>query len=285
MVGIFCTTEPEKIRGAIRSRCEEHRIRKITREDIAARMRKILAAEGVAFEDDALLTVIDSSGGHVRDILTRLEMIAQQGTISTEAVRAYLGLGLVTTYYDILLHLDDPSAAIGLIEAACDQVGPEEVSVGLAEASMNAYRLAHKMFAEFTYVDRGKATELYAKLGDSTVGYAKRFLGSQARTKVGLICDVIAVTTAVEIPVVQIPVAKVQSQVVQSPAPALASPPPPVPDAGPDRMALTSVDPYGRGSFPRGHEDGVKKVVTATKEVKAVPPADWKRSFERSWKG
>ena len=46
MVGIFCTTEPEKIRGPIRSRCEEYAIRKITREDVLVRMNRILDTEG-----------------------------------------------------------------------------------------------------------------------------------------------------------------------------------------------------------------------------------------------
>ena len=316
MVGIFCTTEPDKIRGAIRSRCEEHRIRKITREHIAERLKQILQAERVEYEEDALFTVIDSSGGHVRDILNRLEMISQAGVVSVEAVRDYLGLGLTTTYYDILLSLDDPTKSLPLIEEACDQVGPEEVSVGLAEAAMNSYRLANKMFAEFTYVDRAKAEELYKKYGPSIVGYTRKFLSAQARTKVGLICDVVALTTSTELPpqifVAQPtqlplhsppnPVSPVASPTtppvapsnppVPVPSPQVPAPVPPVVsngkagNLGTDPMALTTVDEFGvPKDHPRGREEGDKRIVTASKEEKVMPPGDWKRAFERSWRG
>lgn len=285
MVGIFCTTEPEKIRGAIRSRCEEHRIRKITREDIAGRLHKILAEEHVEYEEDAILTVIDCSGGHVRDTLNRLEMIAQKdGSISLEAVRDYLGLSLTTTYYDILLSLDNPGVAIPLLEDACERVGAEETASGLAEAAMNSYRLHHKMFAEFAYVDRAKAALLYEKYGNTVVGYAQRFLGSQGQTrsKVSLIFDVVSLTTTVNLP--QISVA------LPSPLPVHSVPPAPqvqpLGGKGQDSLALTSLDKYGvPGSHPRGHADPPQKVVPAVEKDKALTPADWKRNFERSWRG
>jgi YesN/AraC family two-component response regulator len=300
MVAILCTTEPDKIRGAIRSRCEEHRIRKITREHIAERLKKILTAEQVEYEEDALFTVIDSSGGHVRDILNRLEMISQAGVVTVDAVREYLGLGLTTTYYDILLALDDPGKAVPLIEEACDQVGSEEVAVGLAEAAMNSYRLAHKMFAEFTYVDRSKAEELYKKYGNTIVGYSRKFLSAQARTKVGLICDVVALTTSMEVPqqilVASAPPLHVHSPKTVSPPPVSLAVPPSQhpqtslsPKAGNlgtgDVKALTSVDEFSsaNGPLPRGHEVRDKQVVTASQEDKTLTPGDWKQSFARPW--
>jgi DNA polymerase III subunit gamma/tau len=292
MVGIFCTTEPEKIRGAIRSRCEEHRIRKITREDIASRLRKILAAEQVEFEEDAILTVIDCSGGHVRDTLNRLEMISQKnGTISLEAVRDYLGLSLTTTYYDILLSLDNPGVAIPLLEEACDRVGAEEVASGVAEAAMNAYRLHHKMFAEFAYVDRAKAELLYAKYGNGVVGYAKKFLGSQdqARTKVSLIFDVVSLTTQVDLPKISValpPPLPVHSVTASAPQALALAPIGGKGNLGQDSLALTSLDKYGvPGVHPRGHAETPQKVVSAVEKDKALTPADWKRTFERSWRG
>jgi DNA polymerase III subunit gamma/tau len=286
MVGIFCTTEPEKIRGAIRSRCEEHRIRKITREDIADRVRKILAIEQVQFEEDAILTVIDCSGGHVRDILNRLEMIAQKdGQISLEAVRDYLGLTLTTTYYDILLSLDNPGVAVPLLDDACERVGPDEAATGLAEAAMNSYRLHHKMFAEFAYVDRVKADLLYQKYGDKVVAYAKKFLGAQdqARTKVGLIFDVVAVTTQVDLPKISV-ASPLPLPVHSVPPTPLAQISVPVSSKAGD-LSLTSLDQYGIGDFPRGHTDGSShKVVSAVEKDKALTPEDWKRTFDRSWR-
>lgn len=310
LVGMFCTTEEAKIQGTIRSRCEEHRIRKITREHIAARMHKILKAERVEYEEDAVLTVIDCSKGHVRDIINRIEMISQAGPVTLESVREYLGLGLVSVYYDILLSLDNPSVAVSLIEEACDRVGAEEVALGVAESAMNSYRLAHKMHAEFAYVDRQKADALYKKYGNSVVAYARKFVGSPGvRTKVGLICDVVSLTTPSEIPstivhaIPQIPVAiPIPAQVhsvnpalaLPVPAPQVAVPLPPAPIApvngkignvGEDPLALTTIDKLGvPKDHPRGHEDGDKKVVPAVKEEKALPPNDWRRAFERDWR-
>lgn len=191
LVAILCTTEPEKIRGPIRSRCEEHSIRRITREDILARMKWVLEQEGVEGEDDAVSMVIDFAGGHVRDVLNKLEMIAQLGPVSLDAVREHLNLSIVSTFYDILLALRDPAKAVKLAEEACDRVGPEAVSNGLAEAAMNSFRLAHKMFAEFVYMDRAKATQVYEIYGDSVVRLAEHFLSTQRVTRVGLVCDIV----------------------------------------------------------------------------------------------
>ena len=118
MVGVFCTTEPEKIRGPIRSRCEEYQIRKITREDVLKRMKWILDQEKVEYEDDAVLIVIDYSGGHVRDVVNKLEQMAQLGPVTVASVRDHLNLSVVSTYYQILLSLSDPTTAITLAEQA-----------------------------------------------------------------------------------------------------------------------------------------------------------------------
>lgn len=197
MVGIFCTTEPEKIRGPIRSRCEEYALRRITREDIFLRMKKILSKEGVSWEDDALLTIIDYSGGHVRDVINRTEMIAQAGGITVDTVREYLHLNVVSTYYQILLALGDSKLAIELVERATAQVTPEEVAAGLAEAAMNSFRLAHGMTADFVYVDRLLAKQLWEKFGPACMKLAEYFLRARYVSQVSLVCDVLNLVSGI----------------------------------------------------------------------------------------
>jgi DNA polymerase III subunit gamma/tau len=231
LVGIFCTTEPAKIRGTIRSRCEEYPIRKITREDILGRMRGVLEKESTGFNEDAVLTVIDHCGGHVRDVLNRLEMISQLGDVTLDVVREYLDLGLVSTYYQTLLALGRPAEAVALVEGACDRVGVEEVSAGLAEAAMNSYRLAHGMFAEFTYVDRELAEKVHGVYGDDVVRLAEYFLQRRVG-KTGLICDIIRCAGGVPTPATeatQAPPVKVHAC---GPQPAPQAPPesPPTPE-------------------------------------------------------
>jgi DNA polymerase III subunit gamma/tau len=191
LVGMFCTTEVEKIRGAIRSRCEEYTIRKVTREDILKRMRVILETEKVEYQDDAVLIVIDYAGGHVRDVINGLEMIAQLGPITVEHVREHLHLANVTLYYRILLNLDNPLKAIELVDLACEQVAPEDVASGIAEAAMNTYRLANGMFADFSYVDKALAEQVYAKYRQHVVRLTSWFLGTRYTTKLSLTRDVV----------------------------------------------------------------------------------------------
>lgn len=270
MVGIFCTTEPEKIRGPIRSRCEEYQIRKITRDDVLARMKVILSAHNVEHDDDAVLTVIDYSGGHVRDVVNRLEMIGQMGRVTVDNVREYLHLSVVSTYYEVLLSLGTPQRAIELVEQLCERVSPEEVASGLAEAAMNSFRLKHGMFADFVYVDKSLGQRVYEAYGEGVVRLAEYFLRQRHTTKVSIVCDLVNLSGGIPAthaaPVVTVPmvVAPVQAVVaptpVSSPAPVasvvVAAPvPPPAAPAKPAPVANTSQ--AGKGML---RQDGIGSI-------------------------
>jgi DNA polymerase III subunit gamma/tau len=321
MVGVFCTTEPEKIRGPIRSRCEEYAIRKITREDVLERMNKILDAEGVEHEDDAVLTVIDYSGGHVRDVVNRLEMVAQMGRVSLDNVREYLHLSVVSTYYEVLLALSEPKRALDLIESLCERVSPDDVAAGLAEAAMNAFRLRHGMFADFVYVDKSLGRRLYDVYGDGVVQLAEHFLRQRYASKVALVCDILRLTrgvpaTEVPAPIVVVPVAAAVPAPAPAPAPVPVSAPAPVsapvatpapatpvaksplgaksmlrPDAvgnrGVDPEAHTDVDDRGvPAKMPRGHTTQTTVFNftggNGTDEQQILSPEQWRREFEAS---
>lgn len=197
MVAMLCTTEVDKIRSTILSRCEPYDIRRVTRDDILERMRKVLRTEGVEFVDDAVLTVIDHCGGHVRDVLNKLEMIAQMGAVDLDNVREYLRLGVVTLYYDVLLSIGDPTRSVEVIEQACERTSPEEVAAGLAEAAMNSYRLANRMHADFVYVDREKAQQVWEKLGVQCLTTAEYFLGIRYASRIALTCAVVRLGSGV----------------------------------------------------------------------------------------
>lgn len=273
MIGMFCTTEPEKVRGAIRSRCEEYGIRKVTRDDILVRMKHILESEKVEYEDDGVLTVIDYAGGHVRDVVSRLEMIAQIGPITLDNVREHLNLSVVEIYYKILLNLTlDPKKALQLVDQACERVTAEEVASGISEAAMNAFRLANGMGADFAFTDKTLATEVYKLYGVELIKIASHFLRSRFVTQVSLVCDVTTlaytgargsfvsqqpIVLAPVVPVAASPVAPQGQEVVEStpaPSPApvavqrptAAQPSTPEPKVTPDNPAignLGSTDP------------------------------------------
>lgn len=322
MVGIFCTTEPEKIRGPIRSRCEEYAIRKITREDILVRMKHILTHHGIEHEDDAVLTVIDYSGGHVRDVVNRLEMIAQMGRVDLPTVREYLHLSVVSTYYEVLLALGTPKRAIELVESLCERVNPEEVSAGLAEAAMNAFRLKHGMFADFVYVDRSLGEQLYAAYGDGVVRLAEYFLRQRGTSKVSLICDLlnlqggVPVRTEVSTAPVLV-VAPIAAPVMSPPVEPLTPTPKSLPAVPPPAVqeVLPKSSPTGKGmlrpdgvgslgsgdvaaltahdhqavprQMPRGRSHAPQHInfsgVDEGDETMLIPADQWRREFERTW--
>jgi DNA polymerase-3 subunit gamma/tau len=192
LLGIFCTTEPQNIRGTIQSRCETYPIRKVTREDVLGRMRMVLETEKVEYQDDAVLIVIDHSGGHVRDILNKLEMIAQMGSVTVESVREYLHLSVVSTYYQILLALGNPKQALELVDQACERVPADQVAAGLAEAAMNSFRLANNMAADFVYVDRQLAEQVYQRFTTGCTKLAEYFLRHRAVSRISLVCDIVS---------------------------------------------------------------------------------------------
>jgi DNA polymerase-3 subunit gamma/tau len=191
MVGMFATTEPEKVRAAIRSRCEEHTIRRATREEILAWVKNVLVKESVPYEDDAVLTVIDYAGGHIRDVLNRLEMISQGGGITVDRVRDQLNLGLVSSYFEILVRMAvDLPSALSTLDKVCERVTAEEAASGLAEAAMNAFRLANGMAADFTFTDRTLAAKVHEIYGSRLITVTEYFLRSRYTTNVGLVCDI-----------------------------------------------------------------------------------------------
>jgi len=309
LVGIFCTTEPGKIRATIQSRCEEFTLRPITRDNILARMQTVLSQEKVDFDEDAVRIVIDYSGGHVRDVLNRLEMIAQLGAITQEAVREYLNLSVVSLYYEILLALGDPAKAVTLVDQAVERVGPDAVAAGLAEAAMNSYRLAHQMHADFVYADRQLAAQVYELFKDSVIHLARHFLKDRRVTGPGLICDVALCAGGVPAPTAGAPGPQVVVQALQAPptpgsqAPAAPTPqqPPPLPApskpeesrptpaapvAAAPALKLTSLDHKAiptekpRGSAPPGNHQAVPRGAK-DRALELLTPEEWMSSFEQ----
>lgn len=323
MIAILCTTEPEKIRGPIRSRCEEHSIHKIPGEAILKRMAMVLEKEEVAFEEDAVRTVIDYCSGHVRDVLNKLEMIAQLGPVTTEAVRERLNLSVVSTYYQILLSLGEPAKAINLVEHACDRVGAEEVASGLAEAAMSSYRLSHKMHVDFALVDRQLAEQVHQVFGDQVVRLAQYFLAPRRATKIGLVFDVVRCADGVPAPqakaeaprvVVQAPApaapvapAAAPSEPSTEPSPTEPAPEPDLPPKAPEPAAqaeekpVVEVGKVGKvgselddraipDNFPRRRDDNPHHKTRTFKGTRStnpgddlIPSAQWSREFAALW--
>jgi DNA polymerase-3 subunit gamma/tau len=90
---LLATTDPQKLPVTVLSRCLQFNLKRLPAAEIAAHLRHILTAEGVAFEPAALTLLAHAADGSVRDGLSLLDqLIAFGGGRAGEAeARAMLG--------------------------------------------------------------------------------------------------------------------------------------------------------------------------------------------------
>src|SRR5690349_6301293 len=97
VVFVFATTEPQKIAQSaapILSRLQRFDFRRIGPHAIAARLKQVVAAEGLEADDDALALISRAADGSMRDALSLADQVIAigEGPESAERVRDALGL-------------------------------------------------------------------------------------------------------------------------------------------------------------------------------------------------
>lgn len=143
MVCIFCTTEVEKMRPAILSRCAPvFRIRPNTPEQIAERLAQVCVQEGITFEPRALVLIAEATECHIRDCYKALEGISLLGALTAEIAKTYLQLDVISHLESVLDSLDgDLATCLSLGEAVLQRVSAMTAYERLAEMAMATYRL------------------------------------------------------------------------------------------------------------------------------------------------
>jgi DNA polymerase-3 subunit gamma/tau len=91
---IFATTEAHKVPVTIRSRCQRHDFRLMSRATVAARVREILSREGIEADDDAVAIVAREAQGSMRDALTVLDQLLAFGAGKLIGSDVAAGLGV-----------------------------------------------------------------------------------------------------------------------------------------------------------------------------------------------
>jgi len=107
VVFVFATTEPQKIAQSaapILSRLQRFDFRRIGPHAIVDRLRQVVAAEGLAADDDALRLIAKSADGGMRDGLSILDQVVSfgAGPVTAERVRDVLGLISDDVYGELL---------------------------------------------------------------------------------------------------------------------------------------------------------------------------------------
>ena len=189
MVCIFCTTEPEKVRATVFSRCAPaFTIRVVPPEEIAQRLALICVQEGIEYSQEALVTVAEFAESHIRDAIKTVEGVSQLGPVTAENVTRYLRLDTNVTLLQILALLgSDVGKAMTLASEVCQVISPSSAYQRLAEAAMLAYQ---------SYVGAGKPPvywrpEITEKLGrfhkEFLVTFAARFASRPGKPTVSML--------------------------------------------------------------------------------------------------
>ena len=76
---ILATTDPQKVRSTIRSRCMQLNFKRVSEEDLVSGMERICAKRGIEATRDALITIASRADGSVRDALSILEQCIAAG--------------------------------------------------------------------------------------------------------------------------------------------------------------------------------------------------------------
>lgn len=90
---LLATTDPQKLPVTVLSRCLQFNLRRLTEEQIAGQMRRILDAENIAAEDAAIAQLAHAADGSLRDGLSLLDQALAfgAGTLNDADVRSMLG--------------------------------------------------------------------------------------------------------------------------------------------------------------------------------------------------
>jgi len=167
LVCLFCTTEPQKLRGTIKGRCMVFGIKEPSRDDVVSRLRYICAQEQIEYNPEALDLIFNYGKGHLRDMVNALERVSRVGPVNPDSVRQQLGLDVISQQYEILLHLrDDPEQSMALLMEALSQTDPDSIYEGIADAAMSSYRLSKGITIGLSYVEKDLADQISSTYAD-----------------------------------------------------------------------------------------------------------------------
>jgi DNA polymerase-3 subunit gamma/tau len=117
---IFATTEVHKLPQTVVSRCQRYEFKRIGIPELIARLRRIVADEGIAAEDAALFAIAREADGSMRDAQSLLDQVIVFGgkTIGETDVQSALGIADRTILHrvtDAILRRD-PAPCLRAVE-------------------------------------------------------------------------------------------------------------------------------------------------------------------------
>ena len=143
LVCIFCTTEPEKMRSTILSRCAPaFLVRHMSSDLIAERLEVICKAEGLDYDPDVLPLIADITELHIRDALKAVEGVSMLGSVNRENTNTYLRLDANGHLVSLMKSLkDNLSESFQVLVELSQVMSPVSCYKKLLDLCMSAYRV------------------------------------------------------------------------------------------------------------------------------------------------
>ena len=112
---VLATTEIHKIPATVSSRCQRHEFRRLPVDEIVANLKKIVKAEKIQADDDALIQIARQSAGGMRDAISLLDQLSSTGDKITLALaQTVLGTATSQSVLDLVSSIMDHDPAHGL---------------------------------------------------------------------------------------------------------------------------------------------------------------------------
>ena len=120
---VLATTEIHKIPATVLSRCQRHEFRRVPVDEIVTNLKKIVRAEKIQADEDALIQIARQSAGGMRDAISLLDQLSSTGdTITLALAQNVLGTATSQTVLDVLSSVNehDPARGLETIHKALD---------------------------------------------------------------------------------------------------------------------------------------------------------------------
>ena len=195
LVCIFCTTEPEKMRSTILSRCAPaFYVETLPPDVIADRLAFICDQEAIDYDSSILPLIAEHTECHIRDALKAVEGVSMLGSISRENVYQYLHLDLNRMYLEVLRNLQDVGKLTNLLGDLSRKASPAVCYEKLSRYALLAFKASQSSAANTpSYLERQILVDIGTHYGSNILEVAS-FLGqrsSGAITFHALECDLL----------------------------------------------------------------------------------------------
>lgn len=208
LVCIFCTTEPERMRNTILSRCAPaFVIRPVAPEQVGERLAMVCEKEGIPYERPALDLIGEITECHIRDALKAVEGVSMLGGVTVSNVAKYLHLDYSDTVLEILATLKtDLATSISKTAELLKTMSPITAYEKLADMSMLAYRASLGPVVVPTYLNRDAVEGLGRALGMELLDFAEKLSSRPGRpTSSMLLCDLSQLHRGVRVVLAEVP--------------------------------------------------------------------------------